>query len=43
MPERKFMAEHSAIHREVRSNTVDLVASAYEREYWRRWPEGRDE
>ncbi|MBB6411275.1 hypothetical protein HNQ71_003949 [Mesorhizobium sangaii] len=35
----KFMAEHAAIHREAHSNTLDVVASAYEREYWRRWPE----
>jgi hypothetical protein len=27
-----------------RSSTIDImVASAYEREYWRRWPEGRQE
>jgi len=32
MPERKLLTGHAAI-----------VASAYEREWWRRFPDGRDE
>lgn len=42
MPEDRFLAEHAAVHAEPRSGTLDIVASAYEREYWRRYPEGRE-
>ncbi|MCO5058605.1 MAG: hypothetical protein M9905_12155 [Rhizobiaceae bacterium] len=43
MPDDVFLAEHQASHDEGRSGPVDLIAGIYEREYWRRWPEGRDE
>lgn len=41
MPDDRFLAEHRAAHDEPRSATVDLVAAVLEREWWRRWPEGR--
>ncbi|MER9403689.1 hypothetical protein NKI36_06455 [Mesorhizobium caraganae] len=43
MPEAAFLAEHQAAHDEPRSASVDAAAAVLEREYWRRWPEGRDE
>ncbi|MER8846915.1 hypothetical protein [Mesorhizobium australicum] len=43
MPEHVFLAEHQAAHDEPRSPSVDLTAAVLEREWWRRWPEGRDE
>jgi hypothetical protein len=43
LDDNRFLAEHEAIHAEPRSGTLDIVAAAYEREWWRRWPEGRDE
>ncbi|WP_136619035.1 MULTISPECIES: hypothetical protein [Mesorhizobium] len=43
LDEHTFLAEHAAVHAEPRSGTLDLVASAFEREYWRRFPEGRDD
>lgn len=43
MPEATFLAEHQAAHDAPRSASVDMVASVLEREWWRRWPCGRDE
>lgn len=41
MPEDRFLAEHQAAHEEPRAAAVDIVAGVLEREWWRRWPEGR--
>lgn len=43
MPEVEFLDQHTAIHAEPRSATVDIVAAIFEREYWRRWPAGRED
>lgn len=43
MPEAKFLVDHQAAHNAPRSASGDMVAAVLEREYWRRWPEGRDE
>jgi len=43
MPEDRFLAEHAAAHDGPRSASIDMVASVLEREWWRRFPEGRDE
>jgi hypothetical protein len=43
MPEGTFLAEHQAAHDAPRSPSVDMVACVLEREWWRRFPEGRDE
>ncbi|MER9298760.1 hypothetical protein NKI38_20030 [Mesorhizobium sp. M0621] len=43
MPDDRFLAEHLAAHNEPRSPSVDMVATVLEREWWRRFPEGRDE
>ncbi|WP_120017224.1 hypothetical protein [Mesorhizobium waimense] len=43
MPEERFLAEHQAAHDAPRSPSGDMVATVLEREWWRRWPEGRDE
>jgi hypothetical protein len=43
MPEQTFLAEHQAAHDAPRSPSVDLAASVLEREWRRRWPEGRDQ
>ncbi|PBB20562.1 hypothetical protein [Mesorhizobium sp. WSM4313] len=43
MPDVRFLAEHQSAHDAPRSPAGDLVASVLEREWWRRWPEGRDE
>jgi hypothetical protein len=42
MPEAAFLAEHAAAHDGPRSASVDMVAAVLEREWWRRWPEGRE-
>ncbi|TSE07589.1 hypothetical protein C1D09_018835 [Mesorhizobium intechi] len=39
----RFLAEHQAAHGAPRTPAGDLVAAALEREYWKRWPEGRDD
>lgn len=41
MPEQTFLAEHQAAHDAPRSASVD--AAVLEREYWKRYPEDRDE
>ena len=41
MPEPQFLAEHQAAHDAPRTPAGDLVAAALEREYWKRWPDGR--
>jgi hypothetical protein len=38
-----FLTEHQRAHDEPRSATVDIVAAVLEREYWKRWPEGRSD
>ncbi len=43
MPESTFLAEHRAAHDAPRSPSGDLVSAVLEREWWRRFPEGRDE
>ncbi|ESY89244.1 hypothetical protein [Mesorhizobium sp. LNHC229A00] len=43
MPDERFLAEHQAAHDEPRSPSDDMVAATLEREFWRRWPSGRDE
>jgi hypothetical protein len=43
MDERTFLVEHQAALDEPRSGPGDLVAAVLEREYWRRWPDGRDD
>jgi hypothetical protein len=43
MADDRFLAEHQAAHDAPRSATVDVVAAVLEREWWRRWPEGRDQ
>lgn len=43
MPDAEFLAAHQAAHDEPRSATVDIVAAVLEREWWRRWPEGRSD
>jgi hypothetical protein len=43
MPTQTFLAEHQAAHDAPRSSSVDMVATVLEREWWRRFPEGRDE
>ncbi|MEO3385110.1 hypothetical protein [Mesorhizobium sp. CAU 1741] len=43
MPAGDFIDQHTAVHAETRSPTIDLVASVLEREFWRRWPEGRED
>lgn len=43
MPDATMLAEHRAAHDEARSGSGDLVAAVLEREYWRRWPEGRED
>lgn len=43
MDEARFLAEHQAAHDAPRSASVDMVATVLEREWWRRWPEGREE
>ncbi|TIT10813.1 MAG: hypothetical protein E5W74_15175 [Mesorhizobium sp.] len=43
MPEAAFLAEHAAAHDAPRTPAGDLVASVLEREWWKRWPEGRSE
>ncbi|RAZ90153.1 hypothetical protein DPM33_15100 [Mesorhizobium hawassense] len=43
MPEAAFLAEHQAAHDAPRTPAGDLVASVLEREWWRRWPEGRED
>ncbi|MGY2995853.1 hypothetical protein [Mesorhizobium sp. URHB0026] len=42
MPDATFLAEHQAAHDAPRSPSVDMVATVLEREWWRRYPEGRD-
>lgn len=42
MPDVEFVDQHTAIHAEASTPTIDIVAAVLEREYWRRWPEGRD-
>jgi hypothetical protein len=43
MPDDRFLAEHQAAHDAPRTPAGDLVAAALEREWWRRFPCGRDE
>ncbi|TPK42626.1 MULTISPECIES: hypothetical protein [unclassified Mesorhizobium] len=43
MSDDRFLVEHQAAHDEPRSLAVDMVAAVLEREWWRRWPEGRAE
>ncbi|SFP98252.1 hypothetical protein SAMN03159463_05309 [Mesorhizobium sp. NFR06] len=43
MDEAQFLQEHQAAHNAPRSASVDAVAAVLEREYWKRWPEGRAE
>jgi len=43
MSDISFLSEHAAAHDAGRSPTIDIVAAVLEREWWRRWPEGRDE
>jgi hypothetical protein len=43
MPEATSLAEHQAARDAPRAASVDMVAAVLEREWWRRWPEGRDE
>ncbi|ESW91720.1 hypothetical protein X773_01185 [Mesorhizobium sp. LSJC285A00] len=43
MPDDRFLSEHQAAHDEPRSASVDMVATVFEREWWRRYPGGRDE
>ncbi|UCI17022.1 hypothetical protein FJ970_17980 [Mesorhizobium sp. B2-1-8] len=43
MPDDRFLAEHQAAHDATRSPSGDLVAATLEREYWRRFPEGRED
>lgn len=43
MPDDRFLAEHQAAHDEPHSPSIGMVAAVLEREWWRRWPEGRDE
>jgi hypothetical protein len=38
----RFLAEHQGAHDAPRSPSVDMVAAVLEREWWKRWPEGRD-
>lgn len=42
MPESTFLAEHQAAHDAPRSPSVDMVATVLEREWWRRFPDGRE-
>ena len=42
MPEPQFLAEHQAAHDAPRSASVDAVAAVLEREWWRRFPDGRE-
>ncbi|RUT88133.1 MULTISPECIES: hypothetical protein [unclassified Mesorhizobium] len=42
MPEPVFLAEHQAAHDAPRSQSGDMVATVLEREWWRRFPEGRE-
>ena len=42
MPEAAFLAEHQAAHDEPRSPSGDLVSAVFEREWWRRFPDGRE-
>jgi hypothetical protein len=43
MPDDRFLAEYQAAHDAPRSASGELVAAVLEREWWRRWPEGRHE
>ena len=40
MDDNTFLVEHQAVHDATRSPSGDFVAAAYEREYWRRFPDG---
>jgi hypothetical protein len=40
MPDATFLSEHQAVHDEVRTPAIDMVAAVLEREWWRRFPEG---
>lgn len=42
MPDDRFLAEHEAAHGAPRSPSVDLTAAVLEREWWRRFPDGRE-
>lgn len=42
MPEERFLAEHQAAHDAPRSPSGDLVSAVLEREWWRRYPDGRE-
>lgn len=43
MPETQFLIEHAAAHDAPRTPAGDVVAAVLEREWWKRWPEGRDD
>jgi hypothetical protein len=43
MPEAAFLDEHQAAHDAPRSGAGDLVAAVLENEWWKRFPNGRDE
>ena len=43
MSDHQFSHEHEAVHAIDNTPTIEIIAAVYEVEYWRRWPEGRED
>lgn len=43
MPDDQFSQEHRDVHAIDNTPAIELIANAFEHEYWRRWPAGKSE
>lgn len=43
MPDDQISQEHHDVHAIDNTPAIELIANAFEHEYWRRWPAGKNE